>query len=42
MTDAEIMEMWDALADVSMNPEKECIEQDFHIWKAGTSRYEIW
>lgn len=28
--------------DVPMNPETECIEEDWHIFKAGTHREDIW
>lgn len=35
-------ELWETLEDVPMNPETECIEEDWHIFKAGTHREEIW
>lgn len=40
--DAYLSELWNELADVPMNPETKCIEIDFHIWKAGTFREDIW
>ena len=35
-------ELWETLVDVPMNPETECIEEDWHIFKTGTHREEIW
>lgn len=40
--DAEVERLWDALADVPMNPETEKIESPFLHFPAGTDREEIW
>lgn len=40
--DTELEELWDGLEDVPMNPETECIEQDYNIFPAGTSKEDIW
>ena len=37
----EIESLWRQLGDISID-DNECIEQDFHIWKKGTERIEIW
>ena len=34
--------MWSDLEDVPMNPETECIEEDYYCFPAGTNREEIW
>ena len=34
--------MWNDLEDVPMNPETECIEEDYYCFPAGTNREEIW
>lgn len=34
--------LWHELEDVPMNPETECIEVDWHGFKAGTNKEEIW
>lgn len=40
--DTELEELWDGLEDVPMNPETECIEQDYKVFPAGTSKAAIW
>jgi len=40
--DQELEKIWAQFEDVPINPETECIEEDFHGWKAGTPREEIW
>lgn len=40
--DNELEEMWAAFDDVPMNPETECIEEQFMGWPPGTHREEIW
>lgn len=40
--DAKIESLWDGLEDVPMNPDTECIEEDYYIWPAGTFREDIW
>lgn len=40
--DAKVEKLWDEFTDVPMNPETECIEEDFYIWKKGTFREDIW
>lgn len=40
--DEAIKNMWDELEDIPMNPETECIEEDFYQFPAGTNRKEIW
>ena len=39
LTNIELL--WQQLGDISIDS-NECIEQDFHIWKKGTDRIEIW
>ena len=41
MTKKEIEELWEKFGDIPID-EKECIDVDFHIWKKGTNRYDIW
>lgn len=39
----EILEgFWKGLEDIPLNPETECIEEDFMCFPAGTDREEIW
>lgn len=40
--DADLEELWGEFADVPMNPETECIEEQFMGWGPGTHREEIW
>ena len=40
--DAVLELMWAKLGDIPMNPETECIEEDFVNWPAGTPREDIW
>jgi hypothetical protein len=40
--DKMLEELWNELEDVPMNPETECIEEDFYIFPAGTDREDIW
>lgn len=40
--DSEIEELWQALSDVSMNPETEKMEAPFLNFPTGTDREEIW
>lgn len=43
MLDQHFVEkVWDDFGDVPMDPETECIEDDYFIWDAGTDREEIW
>lgn len=37
----EIILLWQQLGDISID-DTECIEDDFHIFKKGTNRLEIW
>lgn len=38
--DKDLEKLWCKFSDVPIN-ECECLEFDFHIWKAGTNKYEI-
>ena len=40
--DEALEQLWARLEDVPMNPETECIEEDFVNWPAGTHREDIW
>ena len=40
--DMALEEMWRQFADVPMNLETECIEEEFFGWGPGVSREEIW
>lgn len=40
-TDAELEQLWTEFADTPINDQDE-IEEDFHLWKIGTNRFEIW
>ena len=43
MTDKELEKLWSDFGDIPINDDNdEEIEQDFHIWKKGTDRFEIW
>lgn len=42
LRDAALEKLWLEFGDVPMNPETECIEQDWHNFPAGTHREEIW
>lgn len=34
--------LWEQFTDVPINPETECLEEEFLDWPAGTHREEIW
>lgn len=38
----KIKTLWVSLEDVPMDPKTEKVEDDWHIFKAGTHREEIW
>lgn len=40
--DIRLEELWRQFGDVPMNPETECIEEDFLHFPASTNRMEIW
>ncbi len=40
--DALLEELWSRFEDVPMDPETECIEEEFANFPAGTNREEIW
>ncbi len=40
--DEELEELWEQFGDVPMNPETECIEEQFMGWGSGIHREEIW
>lgn len=40
--DKAMEELWEQFGDVSMNPETECIEEEFRGFPVGTNREEIW
>lgn len=40
--DKILEDLWTKLEDVPMDPETECIEEDFVNWPAGTHREDIW
>jgi len=40
--DKVLEELWAQLEDVPVNPETECIEEQFLFWAPGTNREEIW
>lgn len=42
LKDSKVEKLWDKFVDVPMNPETECIEEDFYIWPNGTYREDIW
>lgn len=37
-----VKELWMEFGDIPMNPETECIEEDWNGFKAGTFREDIW
>ena len=41
MKQIEIEKLWQELGDIPINDNEE-IELDFHLWKAGTHREDIW
>lgn len=41
MTPLQIEILWEQLGDIPID-DTECIDEDFHIWKKGTDRLEIW
>lgn len=40
--DIRLEELWKKFGDIPMDPETECIEEDFLHFPAGTERMEIW
>ena len=40
--DEGLKALWTEFGRVPMNPETECIEEDWRGWKAGTFREDIW
>jgi len=40
--DDQLEELWGQFADVPINPDTECIEDEFLGWGAGIHREEIW
>jgi len=40
--DKQLEDLWRSFSDVPMNPETECIEENFMHFAAGTNREEIW
>ena len=41
MTVKDIKKLWERLADIPVD-DNDCIDVDFHIWKKGTSKFDIW
>jgi len=41
MTDKAVEKLWEKFADTPVNDQDE-IETDFHIWKKGTNKFDIW
>ena len=39
---AAVQAIWDEFGDVPMDPQTECIEEDWRGFEAGTHREEIW
>lgn len=35
-------ELWKTLEDVPVNPSTECLEEEWHGFPIGTSKYDIW
>lgn len=42
LNDSMIEGLWDNFEDVPMDPETECIEEEFANWPKGTDRETIW
>lgn len=40
--DEWLKSLWNEFGKVPMDPETECIEEDWRGWKAGTFREDIW
>jgi len=40
--DKQLEELWAQFGDVPMNPETECIEENFLCFPCGTEREDIW
>lgn len=38
----DVLDLWNEFGDVPMNPDTECIEEDWNGFIAGTHREEIW
>ncbi len=38
----DVLDLWNEFGDVPMNPDTECIEEDWNGFAAGTHREEIW
>ena len=41
-SDGELEVLWDIFGDIPMNPETECLDDDFLHFPRGTSREDIW
>ena len=41
MKEEELENLWQQLGDIPIS-DTECIDEEFHIWKRGTDRIEIW
>ena len=42
LSDEDLEQLWEELADVPMIPNYECIEEPFLIFPRGTERDKIW
>lgn len=42
MITKEIRDLWEEFGDVPMNPETECIEEDWRSFPKGTHRFDVW
>ena len=42
MVNSTIKSLWEEFGDVPMNPDTECIEEDWLTFKKGAHREEIW
>jgi hypothetical protein len=40
--DNTLDKLWEELSDIPVNNTGEIIEDDFYIWKKGTSKEDIW
>ena len=38
----KVKELWLEFGDVPLNPNTECIEEDWHGFPAGTHREDVW
>lgn len=41
MSFEELVKLWKGFEDVPIDKDG-CIDENFHIWRQGTDRYEIW